>query len=257
MNDYLEFAKTVALRAGDIMLEHFQTDVEHEIKSDATPVTIADTAINTMVIDEIGKKYPEHSVMGEEESSETTATEYLWVCDPIDGTIPYTLGIPTSLFSIALVHNGESVLGVLYDPYTKRMYTAVKGSGAQLNGERIYVSAEVAPKGYVTIPSMQYGMTDTANLVADAMGTGIRSFSLCCVTYEAMMVATGHITGAIFPGTSPWDIAAVKVVVEEAGGKVTDLYGNDQPYDQPIKGAIISNGQMHDELVALVSKHIN
>jgi fructose-1,6-bisphosphatase/inositol monophosphatase family enzyme len=256
MNDYLEFAKDLAQRAGDVMLEHFQPGIEREIKSDATPVTIADTSINKMVIDAVEEKYPDHSVMGEEESSEVTTTEFLWVCDPIDGTIPYTLGIPTSLFSIALVHNGESIVGVLYDPYTKRMFTAVKGGGAQLNGESIRVNNEVAPMGYVTLPTMQYGITNTANLVADAMNMGIRSFSLCCITYEAMLVATGQITGSIFPGKTPWDIAAVKVVVEEAGGKVTDLYGNNQSYDRPIKGAIVSNGQMHDELVTLASKHI-
>ncbi len=256
MDAYLEFAKNLALQAGDVMLEHFKPGIEREIKSDATPVTIADTTINKMVIDAVSQKFPDHSVMGEEESSDVTTTEYLWVCDPIDGTIPYTLGIPTSLFSIALVHNGESIVGVLYDPYTKRMFTAVKGGGAQLNGETIRVNNEVAPKGYVTLPTMQYGMTDTASLVADAMSTGIRSFSLCCITYEAMLVASGQITGSVFPGKTPWDIAAVKVVVEEAGGIVTDLYGNDQTYDRPINGAVASNGQMHDELVALASKHI-
>lgn len=256
MDEYLEFAKGLAVWAGDVMVEHFRPGIEREIKSDATPVTIADTTINKMVIDAVTEAFPEHSVMGEEESSEQTLTEYVWVCDPIDGTIPYTLGIPTSLFSLALVHNGESIVGVLYDPYTKRMFTAVKGGGAYLNGERMRVSTELAPAGYVTLPIMQYGMTDTASLVADVMNKGMRAFSLCCVTYEAMLVASGQITACIFPGKTPWDIAAVKVVVEEAGGMVTDLYGHDQKYDRPIKGAVVSNGQMHDELVAIVAKHI-
>lgn len=256
MEEYLDFAKNLALRAGDSMLEYFKPGIARDIKSDATPVTVADTTINKMVIDAVAENFPSHSVMGEEESSGATATEYIWVCDPIDGTIPYTLGIPTNMFSIALVRNGESVLGVLYDPYTKRMFTAVKGSGAQLNGEKIRVNNEVAPMGYVTLPTMQYGMTNTANLVADAIQTGIRSFSLCCITYEAMLVASGQITGVVFPGKTPWDIAAVKVIVEEAGGKVTDLYGNDQLYDRAIKGAVVSNSRMHDELVALVSKHV-
>jgi len=104
---------------------------------------------------------------------------------------------------------------------------------------------------------VQYGMTDTAGMVKDAIQEGLRSFSLCCITYEAMLVASGQVAGAVFPGKTPWDIAAVKVIVEEAGGRVTDLYGREQRYNQPITGAIVSNGVMHAQLVELVGKHIS
>jgi fructose-1,6-bisphosphatase/inositol monophosphatase family enzyme len=255
MEEYLNFAKQLAEQAGEIMLTYFKLGVEHETKSDATPITIADTQINKMVIDAVAEQYPLQSVLGEEESSDATDTEFLWVCDPIDGTIPFTLGIPTSLFSLALVQNGVPVLGVLYDPYLKRMFTAIKGQGAYMNGEKLQVSTEVSPKGYTTFPVVQYGVTDTAGLVGEAIRDGLRSFSLCCITYESVLVASGQVAGAVFPGKTPWDIAAVKVIVEEAGGKVTDLYGNEQRYDRSISGAIVSNGAMHDQLVGLVKKH--
>jgi fructose-1,6-bisphosphatase/inositol monophosphatase family enzyme len=257
MEEYLIFAKQLAERAGTIMLDHFKFGVEHETKADATPVTLADTQINTMVIDAVTAKYPEHSVMGEEESSDTSGTEYIWVCDPIDGTIPFTLGIPTSMFSLALVHNGVPMVGVLYDPYSKRMFEAVKGQGAFLNGEKIQVNTETPPQGYVALPAMQYGLTNTAGLVGDAIQSGIRALSLCCATYEAMLVAGGQIVASVFPGKTPWDIAAVKVIVEEAGGMVTDLHGNDQRYDQPINGAVVSNGVVHSQFVELVEKHLS
>jgi len=256
MEEYLAFAKQLAERAGIIMLDHFKLGVEHETKADATPVTLADTTINKMVIDAVTSAYPTHSVLGEEESSSVTTTEYLWVCDPIDGTIPFTLGIPTSLFSLALVYDGVPVIGVLYDPYSKRMFEAVKGKGVFLNGEKIRVNTEVPPQGYVTIPGMQYGLTDTAGLVEDAIRSGMRTFSLCCITYEAVLVASGQIVATVFPGKTPWDIAAVKVIVEEAGGSVTDLSGNEQRYDRPINGAIISNGKVHNQFVELAKRHL-
>lgn len=256
IDSYLVFAKDLAYQAGDIMRANFKPGVASETKSDMTPVTIADTQINKMVIDAVAEKFPDHSVMGEEESSTTQNTEYLWVCDPIDGTIPYTLGIPANMFSLALVHNGESILGVLYDPYTDRLYEAVKGNGAFMNGQKIRVNQEVAPKGYITMPTMQYGLTNNADMVHDAITMGIRSFSVCCVTYEAMLIANGQITGAIFPGNTPWDIAACKVIVEEAGGVVTNLDGEEQKYDCPIRGAVMSNGVMHDELVALAQRNL-
>lgn len=256
MDDYLEFAKKLAYLAGDIMLEHFKAGIDKEIKSDKTPVTIADTKINQLVIDSVNKAFPEHSVLGEEGSTAAINTDYVWVCDPIDGTIPYTLGMPNNLFSLALVHKGESILAVLYDPYTKRLYEAVKSKGAYMNGEKLRVSNIVTPEGHIALPGMQYGLTNAASLLKDVVESGMRTFSVCCITYESMLVASGQIVATVFPGTSPWDIAAVKIIVEEAGGKVTDLHGNEQRYDRPIAGAIVSNNAMHDSLVDLVSKHL-
>jgi fructose-1,6-bisphosphatase/inositol monophosphatase family enzyme len=256
MDEYLAFAKDLARQAGVIMLEHFKVGVEREMKSDATPVTIADKKINKLVIDSVASAFPGHSVLGEEENSDANNTEYIWVCDPIDGTIAYTLGIPTNLFSLALVHNGESILGILYDPYTERLYEATKSNGAYLNGSKIRVNSEVSPPGFITLPFMQYGITDTAALAKDVISAGFRCFSVCSVTYESMLVASGQTVATIFSGKTPWDIAAVKIIVEEAGGTVTDLYGNEQKYDQPIAGAIVSNGVQHNQLVALIKKHI-
>lgn len=257
MEEYLTFAKQLAEQAGAIMLEHFKLGVEHEAKADATPITVADTTINTMVIDAVAAAYPNHTVLGEEESSETTESEYVWVCDPIDGTIPFTLGAPTSMFSLALTQNGVPIVAALYDPYLKRMFTAVQGEGVLLNSEKIHVGTELPPKAYITLPVMQYGLTDNAGLAEDAIRSGLRGISLCCITYEAALVASGQIAGAIFPGQTPWDIAAVKLIVEEAGGKVTDLHGNEQRYDKPINGAVVSNGGIvHDRLVQLVNKHL-
>src|SRR5689334_10230705 len=129
----LEFAKKIAHEAGDIMLAHFQIGIAKEDKEDGSPVTIADKAINHMVIEAIAKAYPNDAVLGEEESLHNEAGEYLWVCDPIDGTIPFSLGIPVNVFTLALLKDGQPLVSVVYDPYLKRLFSAIKGEGAFCN----------------------------------------------------------------------------------------------------------------------------
>src|SRR6185437_220297 len=98
MEEYLDFAKSLAQEAGQIMLEYFKPDVQHHLKEDKTIVTIADEKINRLVINKVEKVFPDHSVLGEE-ASNTKTHEYAWICDPIDGTNPYSKGIPVSTFS--------------------------------------------------------------------------------------------------------------------------------------------------------------
>jgi fructose-1,6-bisphosphatase/inositol monophosphatase family enzyme len=141
MEEYLEFAKGLAKQAGQIMLDYFDGDQQVEIKADNSPVTIADKTINDLVINEIAKAYPDHGVVGEEASTDKQDQEYVWFCDPVDGTKAFTWGLPTAMFSLALVTKGRPVMGVAYDPFLKRMFTAVKGQGAFCNGEKISVSS--------------------------------------------------------------------------------------------------------------------
>lgn len=252
MNDYLELAKTIAHRAGDIMLTHFDTNVSHREKEDKSIVTIADEAINRMVIEEINKAYPGHAINGEE-ASDRRDSEFTWVCDPIDGTVPYAKGIPVSVFSLALCQNGEPIIGVVYDPFMKRLYSAVKGEGAYLNDQPINVS----DKGIARHTLIDTEWWSEAEYDTDTFGRNLSQETKCYVlrigsiVQAACRVAVGDFEACVFPGTKDKnvDIAAVKVIIEEAGGKVTNIHGQDQRYDQDIDGAILSNGVIHQELV--------
>jgi fructose-1,6-bisphosphatase/inositol monophosphatase family enzyme len=247
MEDDLKFAKRIALRAGEIMLEYFHADVEKHKKNDKTIVTIADERINQLVIDEVGKKYPEYSVFGEEASVDKKS-DYAWICDPVDGTLPYSKGIPVSVFSLALVKNGVPILGVVYDPFMKRLYSATKGHGAFLNDKPIKVSdayldfdATINEEWW---PEAEYDIDTVLHNLS--VKTEAYVLHLGSVIAAACYVASGNYEACVFAGTKGKnvDIAAVKVIVEEAGGKVTDLFGDDQRYDRDIKGAIISNGKI-------------
>lgn len=254
MDGALRFAENLAREAGKIMRENFSASsfgMKREWKSDNTPLTVTDTAINKLVLDAIEKNYPTHSFVGEE-GSNIKESEYTWVCDPVDGTIPFSHGFPTFAFSLALTKNGESTVGVIYDPIMDRMITAEYGKGAYLNGEKISVSSEKA----ITKQSFVEINTDNRMTPLRAYLHEKEAYVPClysCV-YASMLVATGEFAASIYPFDKPWDAAAVKIVVEEAGGKVTDLDGNEQRYDGKVKGFVASNGSVHNELVAALAQ---
>ena len=256
MEEYLEFAKELAYEAGKIMKKYFYEENGMEFKSDKTPVTIADKMINKLVIEKVKEKYPNYGVDGEEEKY-LTDSEYLWVVDPIDGTSSYTRHIPVSVFSLALVKDGQPIVGVVYDPYLDEMYTAIKGKGAYLNSEKICVNNKEYGELGSTIDfcmwnDMKY---DTYKIIGEVRKNNKISM-IGSVARASMAIATGKISGELFPGTDHGncDIAASKLIVEEAGGKVTSFNGDIQRYDMGIDGAIISNGIIHDDLLKISNK---
>ena len=256
MQSEFEFAKGLAREAGKIMRENFSASsvgMKREWKDDNTPLTITDTAINKLVLDAIEKNYPTHSFVGEE-GSNIKESEYTWVCDPVDGTIPFSHGFPTFTFSLALTKNGESIVGVIYDPIMDRLVSAEKGKGAYLNGQKISVSSEktITKQSFVELNTNERMTSLRAYL--HEKGCYVPTIYSC--VYASMLVATGEFAAAIYPHDKPWDAAAVKVIIEEAGGKVTDLDGNDQRYDGKVNGFVASNGHAHDELVRALNVKI-
>lgn len=256
MDVYRNLAVDLAKRAGEIILESFTLGMQKEWKKDNTPLTVTDKTINDLVVTTIRNKFPDHGIVGEEGSFLQHESEYVWVCDPIDGTIPFSHGIPTSTFSLALTLNGNSILGVVYDPYMNRLFNAEKGKGAFLNDKEIEVSQinDIAHT-VIDLASIKPAQFDINALELPA-NSGTHFVSLKSSVYSSMLVACGEFSGAIYAAKYPWDAAAVKIIVEEAGGKVTDLYGNEQRYDQQINGFIASNGLVHDQILALIRSSI-
>lgn len=256
-NEYLKFAKDIAKHAGEIMLKYFNQDNGEKYKEDKTIVTLADREINSYLISQVREKYPNHAVDGEEERF--GESKYKWVCDPVDGTAMYARHIPVAVFSLALVIDGESIVGVVYDPFTDTMYTAIKGQGAFKNGEKIKVN-NYTLEDIRTVCHCDMWSKAKYNVcnIFKELRKLTRLNDIGSITRASCCVATGDYSLAIFTGTKHkhCDIAAVKVIVEEAGGKVTDLFGNEQRYDRSIKGALISNGKVHDEVVKVIKEYI-
>lgn len=250
---YKNFALELAYAAGKIMRDHFTTGVTVEWKSEDTPVTVADRMINALVIESIKKEFPDHRILAEEGDNLSGRSEYLWVCDPLDGTMPFAHGIPVAAFSLALTFHGRSVLGVIYDPFMDRVFFAEEGTGAFLNGKRISVSATDTFMGesvcIVYWKDAPFNFSRIPNLIRREGGRIIQGVS---IAYTGALVSCGALASTIFPGTEPHEGAALKIIVEEAGGKVTDVFGNEQPYDRPIKGHIVSNGRLHTKILTVV-----
>jgi fructose-1,6-bisphosphatase/inositol monophosphatase family enzyme len=253
--EYMEFAKEIAKNAGKIMIKYFNQSNISRYKNDKTIVTLADTEINSYLIRKVKEKYPNHSVDGEEEHF--GKSNCVWVCDPIDGTNMYASNIPVACFSLALVIDGISILGVVYDPFTDSLYSAVKGEGAFVNGNKISVNNIKLDdmrsiSNFDNWPEAEYNIYPVVTeLSKKTYFLSIRSVIRAC-----MCVASGKFNLAIYPGTKHknCDIASVKVIVEETGGKVTDLFGKEQRYDKDINGAVISNGIVHDETIEIINK---
>lgn len=255
MNNYqeiLEFSKELALKAGEIMLKYFKQNMDFETKSDNTPVTIADKEINSLVIDQIQQKFPDHSILGEEESKNTDSdisskSHKLWICDPIDGTFPYSMGMMMSTFMLAYLEDGISKVAVIYDPFRKLMYSAVEGKGAFRNDKQIHVNSNSVLENQKFVIDSQ-DAESTKNLILSKM----RPLSYLSYGFGVAALAEGHVSAAIYSYDKPWDGAAPSLLIKEAGGKVTDLDGNEQKYNSTINGIVCTNGIIHDQIIKII-----
>lgn len=241
------------------MRQNFRLGMAKQWKEDNSPLTATDLAVNRLVLDAVKQRFPQHGVLAEEESSVEGSPEYVWVCDPVDGTIPFSHGVPTSVFSLALTRSGESLLGVAYDFALDRMLTAQKGGGAFLNAQPIKVSVAGNIKATVVNLDGPWSGTGYAGVNLFALPAYLtrekaKMTKFSCIAYGGMLVALGEFSAAVCMGKYPWDVAALKVIVEEAGGKVTDLHGHGQRYDREIRGALITNGHVHESMLALITK---
>ena len=257
-NEYLEFAKGIALYAGKIMIDSYHTNIDSDYKEDKTVVTEVDKKINSYLIEKVKENYKDHSVKGEEESYHN-GKEYVWVCDPLDGTSMYVNHIPVFVFSLALVYNGEPIVGVIYNANEDKMYSAIKGEGAYCNNVRLSVSnKKLGDLGYKTnVEIFNNNIMDEVLFIKELKKYSEIS-SIGSVARSCMAIASGNFSCDIFPGTkhANCDLAASYLIVTEAGGKVTNLYGENQRYDMDIKGAVITNGVSHDQMLEIVRKYI-
>lgn len=249
----LTTAKLIAKKAGTIMLRYFDGDQQIEAKDDGSPVTIADKLINSMVIEELGKAFPDDVVIGEEESTGDYGMGRRWFCDPIDGTKAYTWGTPTAMFSLGLVVDGKSMMGVAYEPVTDKLYWATKGGGAFCNDHSIHVNTQNLRNGILGTISSQYRIRREAPYFDALLDMHVTMAAFSGAVAKCIRVAEGRFVGYIEELVNAHDMAASDVIITEAGGKVTDLHGNEFDYSKPFRGTIVSNGIVHDELVKIVN----
>lgn len=249
---HADFATTLAHQAGEITKKYFFSEVQKEFKEHESIVTVADRTINELVAHAVAKEFPSHGFIGEEGGDYKQDAEYTWVCDPIDGTLPFVHGVPIVAFSLALLRDGQPILGVIYNPFSQRLYIAEKGKGTQLNGKTVRVNTHNnISRGLIGICTWNNADYDIAFILEKLIKLGA-DFQIGSTAYLGALISSGDAVANIFPGIHPWDVAAQKIIVEEAGGKTSDLFGNDQRYDHDTKGFIASNGLAHEQVVEML-----
>jgi myo-inositol-1(or 4)-monophosphatase len=248
----LDFAKELAKTAGEMTRKAFGLQTSATWKSDSTPLTETDMAINQFVIEKVQKKFPDDGVLGEEASYESKR-QRLWVVDPIDGTMPFTLGAPLSTFCLSLVIDGQPVLGIIHDPYLERMFWAAKGQGAFVNDTPLHVSdAKDVARSYITLSTRMGEDRKSVGEIFDEIDKlDCKVFNFRSFAYGSCFVAAGTAVAAVIGRPKPWDVAATKIIVEEAGGKVTDVAGKERRYDADGDGLLATNGHVHERLLEI------
>lgn len=255
MNDYkteLEFAKDIAIKSGEIITKNFLHSTI-TTKSNLTPVTETDLAVSKFVISEVKKNFPNHEVFDEEFQHEKHDSEFIWVCDPIDGTVPFSHHIPTSMFSLALCHNGEPVVAVTYDPFVKRLLYTKSSTSSYMNNKKIFIKSGKFIKGEYIFGIPYWNRNFDTNKYLDLIfKKNIWVTYVESIVYEAMMVATGISKALVTVAANPWDRAAAKMIIENAGGICTDE--NDKRltvFGHP-KYFIATNKEVHKEIIEIV-----
>ena len=255
--DYLSFALDLARDAGAIMKQNFILGMKKEWKNDATPLTETDTKIHDLVAASISREFPDHALMSEEgDDGRSASCEYVWVCDPVDGTHNFSHGIPCATFMLALVKDGEPILGVINDPFMDRLFYAEKGKGAFMNDKSISVSKNTTVKNTVIgIGKWNDGVLNLFPIGEALRNAGVRLVCGLSVGYMDALVAAGEFSAVLFGGKEAHDTVASQIIVEEAGGKATDLFGKNTRYDTKVDGQLASNGLVHEEILRIISEH--
>jgi len=251
----LIFAKDLAKKAGEIILKNF-THSTITIKDNFSPVTETDIAISKLVISEVKKKFPAHQILDEELQNVNDESEYLWVCDPVDGTMPFSRGIPTSVFSLALCKNKKPVVAVVYDPYIKRLFYTTVEDYAYLNNKQIHVSNKSLKPGeiiYMESYWLKLIGLNINNFFEYCIKKNILISSVESIVYASMLVADGSILLNIAPAVYPWDRAAAILIVKNAGGVSFDEKGQELTAFGKHKYFIASNGIAHKEIMHLLT----
>jgi len=226
MNSDLHIAENAAIEAGIIIMNYYKTDYEIRDKGYHNPVTTADHAADSRLKEILMVARPNYGWLSEEtvDSPERLSKDRVWVVDPLDGTKEFIEGVPNFVVSIALVENGDPIVGVLYNPVTKETFTAAKGEGAFLNGKSIFCTAKENVSEMVILNSR----SETRRGLWKSYGNTFGELkAIGSVAYKLGLTAAGQ--ADIFASLRPkneWDICAGNCIINEAGGKLIDLKGN-------------------------------
>ena len=246
----------LARRSGRLLKENLGHAGRIEFKGEVDIVTEMDRKAEALIVEELKRRFPDHGILTEESREKTTSSGCRWIIDPLDGTTNYAHGFPVFCVSIAFEHNGDVVFGTVYDPVLDELFVAEKGKGAFMNDTRLRVSVvstldkSLLATGfpYDLRTSKENNLDHFANFALRAQAirrAGSAALDLC-------YVGCGRFDGFWEIKLHPWDVAVGALVVEEAGGRITDFEG--RPFSIYSSECVASNGIIHDEMLQVLKK---
>jgi myo-inositol-1(or 4)-monophosphatase len=250
----LAFAEDVARGAGEILRRNYGRQQKIHYKGEINLVTDVDRESERYILGRIREAYPDHGVLSEESPERTSPSPYRWIVDPLDGTTNYAHGYPCFCVSVAVEKEGEIAAGAVYDPLLEEMFTAVPGSGAFRNGERIAVSRIEDLRKSLLATGFAYDVKTSSDNNFDFFrafvltGQAIRRDGSAAL--DLCYLACGRFDGFWELKLKPWDTAAGLLILLEAGGVASRLDG--RPYDIHQPELLATNGRIHDRMIEVL-----
>ena len=249
------FAVDLARKAGALLKEQFNQKHEINYKGDINLVTEADKMSEDLIIAAISRKFPDHGILSEESPMITGAGKLRWIIDPLDGTTNYAHGYPVFCISIALENEGTIVLGVIYDPMREEMFAAVRGEGAYLNDKKLAVSRTDNISRSLLATGFPYDIRESKENNLDyfnSMAINVQAIRRAgAAALDLAYLAAGRFDGFWELKLKPWDTAAGCLMVEEAGGLVSNVFGEKWSIFSP--HVLASNGLIHGQMIEVLS----
>src|SRR5262245_39270517 len=254
--EYLEFSIELARGAGEILKHYMNREKQVELKGRSNLVTAADKEAEALIISRIRERYPDHSILAEESgvTGSSEAGRAKWVIDPLDGTTNFAHQYPFFCVSIGFEEAGQILCGAVYDPWRDEMFSGARGAGSFLNGERLQVSDVEPLRSALIMTGFPYGFREKIRVAmaqfeaflveSQAVRRGGSAALDLCYT------ALGRVDGFWEMDLQPWDTAAGLVILEEAGGRVTDFSG--RLFSIYGKELLVSNGRIHGEMIEVM-----
>lgn len=261
----LDIALSCCEKAGKEIMKYFGK-TGYKLKGRANPVTKADIVSQKIITSMILKKFPSDTVISEENYTKVNKFDRVWFIDPLDGTVNFSHSFTHFAISIAFVYEGSSVIGVIYDPFKDELFAAEKNKGAWLNGKRIFVSGVKDLYSSLLATGFAYDRAEKAEFYCSFYSEFLKlshDIRRCgAASLDMAYVACGRLDGYWEFNLKPWDVSAGRVIVEEAGGKVSDFSGDlwKSNFDSIMKWGyqtLATNSKIHKQMVSVINRIIN
>ena len=255
---FLATATEIVLRAGHIQLRGQAEGFRVDKKGTIDLVTEIDLECERMCRALLAERFPDHEILAEEfgGSQAPAQSRFRWIFDPLDGTTNYTHGLPIYCASLGLEIDGERAVGAIYDPSRRELFTAERGQGAYLNGQRLAVSDRAALLDALLVTGFPYDIQQQGTGLVELFGLFLSRARavrrLGSAALDLCYVAAGRFDGFWEQHLKPWDVAAGALVCEEAGGRVTGMGG--EPFNPMTPHLVATNGAIHDQLLAVIAE---